>query len=311
MMDTPRIAVLYGGISKERDVSLGSGLAAAAALEANFEVDRFDVKDRESLPEGLDPKRHVVFSTLHGSFGEDGSMQQLLEDAGVVYAGCDVASSALTFDKAETKRVMKEAGVPVADEIVFELPQKPTVERVLGELGPSIVLKPVAQGSSVGLVFAQGETEIAAALESVEEGKWLIEPRIQGRETTIGILHGKPLDIVEIRPRTGRFDYESKYTKGLTEYIAPAPLNEKLAERIRNLATIAFEACGCRDYARIDIMIDEHENLYFLEINTLPGLKETSLLPMSAAGCGYNFEELLQKLVEPAILRYKLKYSIC
>lgn len=308
-MKEPKIAIMLGGVSAEREVSLGSGKAAAAALEKQFEVEVFDVNSYSQLPSGLDGNCHIVFSTLHGSFGEDGGAQRLMDDAGVIYAGCDAASSSLTFDKVATKAKLAEAGVPVPAEIVFEGGEVPLASTVVSVLGPSVVLKPVAEGSSVGLMFAQGEGEIADCLEKCGEGRWLVEPRISGKEVTVGVLQGEALGVVEIRPRSGRFDYDSKYTKGLTEYIAPAEISVELSERIRKLATRAFEACGCRDYARIDCMLDSEGNPYFLEINTLPGLKETSLLPMSAALFGYNFDELLQKLVEPALLRYRNRHS--
>ncbi len=308
----PRIAVLYGGVSAEREVSLGSGKAAAAALEKAFPVDRFDVQSESALPAGLDPRRHVVFSTLHGSFGEDGGIQTLMDEAGVCYAGCDAASSALTFDKVAAKRAMRQAGVPVADEIVLEPGEQIDPAAAVARLGLSVVLKPVAQGSSVGLAFARGEAEVAAVLAAREQRwRWLLEPRIEGREATIGIVDGEALEIVEIRPKSGAFDYASKYTKGLTEYIAPAPFDAAFTRRIKELATVAFRSCGCRDYARIDFMVDARGEPFFLEINTLPGLKETSLLPMSAGACGYDFDILLQKLVAPAILRYKSRYSLC
>jgi len=308
-MSEARIAVLLGGVSEEREVSLGSGKAAAVALAKRFEVDVFDVTSYSVLPDGLDPDRHVVFSTLHGSFGEDGQAQSLMDRCGVVFAGCDAESSALTFDKVATKARMQAAGVPVTEELVFEGGAIPEARSVVEALGRSVVIKPVAQGSSVGLMFADGVEQMQEKLDLCSEGRWLIEPKVEGTEVTVGILHGKALGVVEIRPKSGRFDYSSKYTKGLTEYIAPAEISKELTERIRKLATIAFEACGCRDYARIDCMIDKAGNPYFLEINTLPGLKETSLLPISAALFGYDFDELLQKLVEPALIRYKARYS--
>lgn len=308
-MSFPRIAVLYGGVSREREVSLGSGKAAVSALEKRFDVDVFDIQSYSKLPDGLNRKRHVVFSTLHGSFGEDGQAQRLLDQAGVVFAGCDAESSALTFDKVATKARLRESDLPVADEIVFDGGSIPEARTVVERLGRSVVIKPVAEGSSVGLLFAESEEEIEGAFNQCDQGRWLIEPRIQGVEVTVGVLHGEALGVVEIRPRSGRFDYESKYTKGLTDYIAPAEIDKVLTERIRNLATNAFEACGCRDFARVDFMINSEGQPYVLEINTLPGLKETSLLPMSAALFGYDFDLLLQKLVEPALIRYELVHS--
>ena len=304
-MSSVKIAVLLGGISKEREVSLGSGKAAAAALGNHYEVDVFDVDSYSRLPDGLDPESHIVFSTLHGSFGEDGQAQRLMDEAGVFYAGCDAQSSALTFDKVATKALVESVGVPVTDQVVFDSEEVPASKNIINKLGTSVVIKPVAQGSSVGLMFAETQEEIEVALGKCREGRWLIEPRVEGTEVTVGVLQGKALGVVEIRPKSGQFDYSSKYTKGLTEYIAPAEISKELTERIRNLATLAFEKCDCRDYARIDFMIDRQGEPYFLEINTLPGLKETSLLPMTAALFGYDFDLLLQKLVEPAILRYK------
>lgn len=307
----PRIALLYGGVSAEREVSLGSGAAVAASLEKSYAVDRFDVDSAAALPAGLDPERHVVFSTLHGTFGEDGGIQRLLDAAGVEYAGCDAASSALTFDKVATKRRLAEAGVPVAPDLVFRRASPPSAAEVVKALGPSVVLKPVDQGSSIGLRFAQGEAEIAEALSALAFERWLIERRVVGREATVGVVSGQAFAIVEIRPKQGAFDYRNKYTKGATEYFAPAPLDEPLARRIKDLATAAFRACGCRDYARIDLMISEEGDPVFLEVNTLPGMKETSLLPMSAAAVGYDFDDLLQKLIEPAIERHRIRYSLC
>ena len=311
VIEKPRIAVFMGGLSAERDVSLGSGEAAAKALSENFQVDRFDVTSKETLPDGIKPNTHIVFSTLHGTFGEDGSMQSLLDRSGFEYAGCNAESSSLTFRKAAAKAAMSMAGVPVPEHIKFSEDDRPDVSEVLRRFGASVIIKPDAEGSSVGLAFAEGESEIAEALESACHGDWLVEPRIAGQEATIGLLDGKPLEIVEILPNSGAFDYESKYTKGLTRYIYPAEFSEVLTSRIKDLATRAFEACGCRDFARIDIMINAHEQPYFLEINTLPGLKQTSLLPMSASAYGYDFVELMQLLVDPAVKRFRLKYSNC
>lgn len=311
MSATPRIAVLYGGISAEREVSLGSGAAAAESLSKFYEVDLIDVQDESVLPDQLNAREHIVFSTLHGTFGEDGTIQRMLDEAGVVYAGCDAASSALTFDKVATKRAMKEVGVIVSDHLVFEGSEKPSASDVVRVLGEAIVLKPIAQGSSVGLAFANGVAEIDGKLAKIAEGTWMAEPLVKGREATVGVLGGEAQGVVEIRPNSGQFDYASKYTKGMTEYVAPAEFSEVLTKRIRNMATLAFEACGCRDYARLDVMLDNEDTPYFLEINSLPGLKETSLLPMSAGVYGYTFDKLMQKLVEPAFLRYKNRYSNC
>lgn len=302
-MDTPIIAVFSGGTSSEREVSLGSGLACAVAMARLFPTRLYQI-DRDALPEGLDPKRHVVFSTLHGTFGEDGGMQRLLDAAGVHYAGCDATCSALTMDKTLTKKAAAARGVAIIPGIVFTAEQKPSADEVVARLGEQVVVKPNDQGSSVGLRIVGSRAELAEALAAIERGSWLIEKRIFGRELAVGVLNGRALGIVEIRPKSGVYDYASKYTKGLTDYLVPAPLSEELTGAIRQAAETAFAACGGRDYARVDFMIGEDERFYLLEINTLPGMKETSLLPMSARCEGLDFTGLLKEMVMPALRRF-------
>lgn len=301
---TPIIAVFAGGTSAEREVSLGSGKASAIALARSFPTKLFEI-NAEALPEGLDPKTHVVFSTLHGTFGEDGGMQRLLDAAGVTYAGCDAASSALTMDKTKTKEAAAKRGVRIVPGIRFDASAKPTADEVVAKLGENVVVKPNAEGSSVGLGLPTNKAEIAAKLAQIDKGSWLIEKRIVGREFSIGVLRGKAMGIVEIRPKGGVYDFTSKYTKGMTEYFAPAPLDEKLTAEGKASAEAAFAACGCRDYARVDFMLSAQNEFYLLEINTLPGMKETSLLPMSARCVGHDFTALVKELVSPALERFQ------
>ena len=302
-MNEPVIAVFCGGTSAEREVSLGSGLACAIALARSFPTRRFDIT-AEALPEGLDPQRHVVFSTLHGTFGEDGGMQRLLDAAGVHYAGCDAASSALTMDKTLTKQTVAERGVRVAKAVVFAADAKPSVETVVAQLGENLVIKPNAEGSSVGLSVAGNRSSLAAALAKVTSGVWMVEQRIMGRELSVGVLNGRALGVVEIRPKSGIYDYASKYTKGASEYFAPAALTPGMTEAVRAAAVAAYAACGCRDCVRADFMLSAQSELYLLEINTLPGMKETSLLPMSARCEGLDFTALVREMVRPALQRF-------
>lgn len=300
----PIIAVFAGGTSAEREVSLGSGKASAIALARSFPTTLFEI-NAEALPEGLDPKKHVVFSTLHGTFGEDGGMQRLLDAAGVTYAGCDAASSALTMDKAKTKEAAAKRGVRIVPGIRFDVSAKPTADEVVAKLGENVVVKPNAEGSSVGLGLPTNKAEIAAKLAQIDKGSWLIEKRIVGREFSIGVLRGKAMGIVEIRPKGGVYDFTSKYTKGMTEYFAPAPLDDQQTAEAKAAAEAAFAACGCRDYARVDFMLSAQNEFYLLEINTLPGMKETSLLPMSARCVGHDFTALVRELVSPALERFQ------
>lgn len=299
---TPVIAVFVGGTSAEREVSLGSGKACALALAQSFPTRQFEI-NANALPPGLDPTRHVVFSTLHGTFGEDGGMQRLLDAAGVHYAGCDAASSALTMDKTRTKQAAAARGVRVIPGVIFSGDRKPSTDEVVAKLGEHVVVKPNNEGSSVGLQLVASRAELDAKLGSITQGAWLIEKRIVGRELSIGVLHGKAMGAVEIRPKSGIYDYTSKYTVGATEYLAPAPLGEMTAE-VQAAAETAFAACGCRDYARVDFMISRENELYLLEINTLPGMKETSLLPKSARCAGLDFAGLVREMVSPALLRF-------
>jgi D-alanine-D-alanine ligase len=306
MLPPIRITVLAGGVSSEREVSLGSGAASAAALARLWPTRLIDVA-AAALPPGLDPARDVVFSTLHGTFGEDGGMQRLLDAAGIVYAGCDAAASALTMDKAATKRAAASVGVRVAADATFSIPgETPSAAALIAALGTdNVVLKPNDQGSSVGLALPEGRDAVAAALAALVPGAWIAEPRLVGRELSVGVLDGAALGVVEIRPRSGVYDFASKYTKGATEYLAPAPLPDPAAAAVRAAAEKAFAACGCRDYARVDFILISPDEFYLLEINTLPGMKETSLLPMSARCAGLDFTGLVERLVGPAVSRLK------
>lgn len=304
-MNAPTVAVFRGGVSPEREVSLDSGRAAFEALRGRIErVEDFVIETRE-VPAGVSAQTHVVFSMLHGIFGEDGGMQRLLEQRSIEFAGCDAASSAFCFDKLQTKQKVAAAGVPVAPGGFVRADEASRAASILEELGPAVVVKPNCQGSSVGLTFVKDAVALAAAIEAAGEDGSLVEKQIVGREVTVGILDGEPMAVVEIVPKSGRFDYASKYTKGLTDYIAPAALPAMLTEKLREHARQAFNVCGCRDFARIDFMIDGNNQPVFLEINTLPGLMETSLLPMSAKCEGIDFAALLLRMITPAINRYE------
>ena len=303
-MNSPIIAVFAGGTSAEREVSLGSGQASAIALARSFPTRLFEV-NAAAIPAGVDPSRHVVFSTLHGTFGEDGGMQRLLDAAGIHYAGCDAASSALTMDKSRTKEAAAARGVRVVPGVTFMAADKPTADGVVAKLGENLVVKPNNEGSSVGLALVASRAELAAKLESITAGGWLIERRVVGREFSVGVLRGKAMGVVEIRPKSGVYDFTSKYTKGMTEYFAPAPLDPAATAEVQRAAESAFAGCGCRDYARVDFMLSAQGEFFLLEINTLPGMKETSLLPMSARCVGLDFSALVRELVSPALQRFE------
>jgi D-alanine-D-alanine ligase len=293
------ITVMLGGPSAEREVSLRSGKAVAAALrQKGHDVDELDpVPGNWILPEKTD----VVFLALHGTYGEDGVVQGELDALGVPYTGCGSESSRIAFDKVLTKERCMAAGIPTAGYKVF------SSEKAAWPRGFPLpaVLKPVRQGSSVGLQFLDSAEQWEGALKKGFEfdTELLLEQRIIGREVTVAILEGRALPIVEVRPKRGAYDYANKYTSGATEYFCPAEFSDETTRRIQEVAVGAFKAVDGRDYGRIDIMVDEREQPVVLEVNTLPGMTETSLLPKAAAAAGLSYGDLCEKMIELALAR--------
>ncbi|MFO1459603.1 MAG: D-alanine--D-alanine ligase [Verrucomicrobiota bacterium] len=294
------IVVLLGGPSAEREVSLRSGAAVSGALKSlGHHVNCVDpVPGHLSIPPGTD----VAFLALHGTYGEDGTVQAELEALGIPYTGCGVEASRVAFDKVLTKVRLVSAGIPTARSAVFRTPDAPWPGR---DWNPPVVLKPICQGSSVGLQFVDDIHAFPSALKEAfrHDSGVLMEERILGRETTVGILSDAPLPVVEVRPRSGSYDYSNKYTAGRTEYFCPAEFPPETTLRIQNAALDAFRAVGGRDYARVDVMVRPDGSPVVLEVNTLPGMTETSLLPKAAAASGLEFSALCQRMVELALER--------
>ena len=247
----------------------------------------------------------MVFPAIHGTFGEDGELQSLLDERGIEYAGSGVLASRLCMNKQRTKSIVESAGVAVPSSVVFEESDFVDVENVIERLGPDLVVKPVDQGSSVSLSLIEGPDELREAINPLPRGNWMIEKRVFGRELTVGVLHGQALGVVEVIPKSGVYDYEAKYVPGSTEYRYPARLPRDMEGTIRRDAEKAFAVCGCRDFARIDFIATQDGPWYFLEVNTIPGLTETSLLPKSASCAGYDFAQLVDELVTPTISRFR------
>ena len=309
IQDEPLITVLSGGIGEEREVSLATGRAVAAALERTHAVDLLEINEADA-PQGLDGGSMVVFPAIHGTFGEDGELQSLLEERGIEYAGSGVFASRLCMDKQRTKAIVESAGVPVPDGVVFEQPSFVDLETVVDRLGPDLVVKPVDQGSSVSLSLVEGLDALQEAIAPLPRGNWMIEKRIFGRELTVGVLNGQALGVVEVIPKGGIYDYKHKYVTGSTEYRYPAVLPAALESGVRRAAETAFAVCGCRDFARVDFIATRDGPWYLLEVNTIPGLTETSLLPKSASCAGYDFDHLVNELVAPSIKRFQERSSL-
>lgn len=310
-MNEALVVLLQGGCSTEREVSLRSAAAVAQALEGRHPFKAIDLQT-DSLPTELDPDRHLVFPVLHGGYGENGGLQRDLEEAGFAYIGCDAIASALCMDKALTKSVLLGAGLPTPPWCEFEPAAPPDPAELIQRFGPSLVLKPASEGSSIGLHLIEGIEQLhkALRLDLSAAPAWLIEKRIFGRELTLGILNGEALSVVEIRPTSGTYDFSSKYTPGASRYLCPAPFPEEITAQLKALAENAFETCGCRHFARIDFIFEEATGQPFiLEINTLPGMTATSLLPMSAAASGYSFAALVEAMLAPGLQAFSRRQS--
>jgi D-alanine-D-alanine ligase len=294
-----KITVMLGGPSAERDVSLQSGHAVAAALRSlGHSVFELDPRPADWK---LEPGTQVVFLALHGTYGEDGTVQQRLEELGVPYTGSGPEASRLAFDKVLTKERCIAAGVPTAPFLVFDS------RSVAWPRGwqPPLVIKPVCQGSSVGLRFVRETDEWSEALAAAlsHDTRVLVEEQVVGRETTVGILDGRALPVVEVRPKQGAYDYANKYTRGATEYFCPATFDGPTTRAIQEAGLGAFRAVGARDYARVDVMVRPSGGPVVLEVNTLPGMTETSLLPKAAAAEGMDYPTLCQRMVDLAVKR--------
>jgi D-alanine-D-alanine ligase len=294
------ITVMLGGPSAEREVSLRSGAGVVKALRslghAVFEID-------PQTPDWvLPPDTDVVcLAPLHGTYGEDGTVQRQLEKLGALYTGCDAESSRIAFDKVLTKQRCIAARVPTAKYLVVNSEKTPWPE----DWQPPLVVKPVRQGSSVGLQFVERvedwQNALAQALKF--DSEVLVEEKIVGRETTVAILDDEPLPVVEVRPKVGSYDYRNKYTAGCTEYFCPADFDAATTKHIQNAALGAFQAVGGRDYVRVDVMVRADGRPVVLEVNTQPGMTEASLLPKAAAAVGLNYAQLCQRMVDLALER--------
>lgn len=300
----PLVSVLYGGVGPEREVSLLSGEAVAAALATNHQVRAIRL-DEAALPVAMDPREGVVFPVLHGLFGEDGQVQALLEAGGFEYVGCDSLASALCMNKVRTKQAVQPLGVGLAPHRLIGDGLADDLQAVVAALGEELIVKPVNEGSSSNLHVVRGRAGLEKILDCSGRREWLVERRIFGREFSVGVLHGAGLGIVEIVAEGGVYDYERKYTKGLTEYRFPAQLEADIERQMRTWAEGAFSICGCRDFARVDFMLEEATSqIFFLEINTLPGMTELSLFPRSASCRGYTYHDLVDEMVKPALNRF-------
>jgi D-alanine-D-alanine ligase len=298
-----KVAVLTGGISSERDISIQSGRCVAEALEeAGFNVVTADIRP-DNLDMLEDSSVDVFFPALHGEFGEDGQLQQILEDRSLLYTGSGPTACKSAFDKIASKKAFAEARVATPAAIEFS-PETDTrqLEAELRHFADKYVVKPVMQGSSVGVSIVSTPREALGAVQETfrKFGNCMIEEFVPGREVTVGILCGRALPVIEIRTQSSFYDYHAKYVDDRTEYLFDTITEAAVAANVSQAALDCFDALGCRGFARVDFVLSDEGIAHVLEVNTIPGFTSHSLLPKAAARAGLSMSDLCIKIVEAA-----------
>ncbi len=302
-----RIAVLMGGCSSEREISLRSGQAVYKAIkESGCDVVPLDITKDDPVKisaQILQANIDIAFIALHGKLGEDGTIQSILDELAIPYPGCDAHVSRAAFDKTVAQRIFKESRINIAPFVIINKKDLDPVEKILLSLRLfPVVVKPSCEGSSFGVTIVQRKEDVKAALDvAFKYGEIiLVERFIKGRELTVGILEEKPLPVVEICPKREFFDFNAKYQSGNSEYIVPANLSSEITKKVQAMALQAYHVLGCRDFSRVDVILEAESLPYVLEVNTIPGFTATSLLPKAAAAAGLTFQDLCLKLVRLA-----------
>jgi D-alanine-D-alanine ligase len=301
-LNNQKLAVLYGGDSAEREVSLNSGKAVAEGLrQAGFEVELIDTKGF-CLTDLTKRDIERVFIALHGRGGEDGCVQGALQYMGIPYTGSDVLGSALSMDKIRSKQVFQAQGLPTAPYAIVDKNdyKEEQAVKILNKLGEMVMVKPANEGSSIGMAKAQTADELHQALTAAFEydDEILVEAWISGPEYTVAILGDEALPAIHMETPREFYDYEAKYQSTTTQYHCPAGLSDEDESALRVLALKAFKATGAKGWGRVDVMRNNQNQWQLLEVNTVPGMTETSLVPKSAKVHGINFSELVTKIVE-------------
>ena len=296
-MQHKRIGVLFGGLSAEREISLKTGQAVLKALETLGYV-ALGIDVGLDLPSQLkEAQIEVAFVALHGRFGEDGRVQGLLEMLQIPYTGSGVLASSLSIDKVATKQMLLYHELPTPGFEVLKTKQQ--ADKLINQSRYfPLVVKPAREGSTIGISIVQSLEALRHGIDTAAalDGTVLVEEFIDGLELTVSVLNGVALPVIQIVPKSGFYDYHSKYTVGQTEYLLPAPIDAAVYTRMQQAAVVACEVLGCRGAARVDFMLREKE-FYCLEVNSIPGMTETSLLPQAAKAAGIDFEELVEKIL--------------
>lgn len=303
-----RVALLAGGKSGEREVSIASGEGAKAALiEAGFQVSVFDPANKEDLQKLIAGDFDVAFLCLHGKWGEDGTIQGLLEIIDLPYIGSGVWASALAIDKAKAKVFYERAGIQTPRSVTLTDPSQMSAADIVSRLGEACVVKPATEGSALGVFIVNGEEEVAEAVQKAFEidKEVVVETFVSGIELTVAVLgtgeSARALPIIQIVPKNEFYDYESKYAPGGSEHLCPAPISEEATAKVQAMAVAAHRVLECKGVSRSDIIMGEDGECWILETNTIPGMTSTSLLPDAARAAGMSFAEMATVLIEDAL----------
>lgn len=303
-----RVAVLSGGWSKERSVSIKSGKAVVSALNnGKYDIVSLDPKEDLNILWKQRNEVDLVFNVLHGKYGEDGRIQGLLEVFGIPFVGSGVLASAMAMNKRVSKEVYRSVGLRVPRDMILKRDEPISLGNIKEVLGTPIVIKPVSEGSSIGISIMEKDGDIRAGIEKAFEfdREILLEAYVAGREITGAVLgrsHLETLPLIEIVPKGAHrfFDFDAKYTAGETNEICPAPIDPHLKTEVWRIAAMAHRALQCRDWSRTDMIIRE-EKVFVLETNTIPGMTETSLVPLAAKGKGWTLTELLDRMIDTCL----------
>lgn len=309
-MSRLKLALLSGGTSNEREVSLRSGEAVFEALDKKqYEIFRYDPKTdlEEFIKDCLEKKFELVLPILHGAVGEDGKLQGMLDILGVKYVFSNTLAHAISMNKDKAKIIAKAAGIPTPDSIIINKSDNYNLTKITEKLGLPIMVKPVSSGSSVGISKAKNDadlnTGISDALQHCDEV--ILEKFIAGREFTVPVIGNRvpeALPVIEIIPNVSDFyDYRSKYEEGGSDHVCPAEIDVEVARKMQETAIKAFKTIGCADLARADFMMDSENNFYFIEINTIPGMTSTSNVPEAARATGVSYGDFLDRLINGAL----------
>ncbi len=299
-----RVALLAGGKSGEREISLASGRGVAKALdEAGISYDFLDPANKDELGALIAGDYDIAFLCLHGKYGEDGCIQGLCEMISLPYTGSGVWSSALAIDKAKAKLFYEKASIPTPASYTLFKHENYSCDDLVKDIGLPCVVKPLTAGSSSGVFIVQNTEELDKAIKSIflEDDELLVEAYIKGDEYTVAVLgneQAEALPLIQIIPQNDFYDYQSKYAPGGSVHLCPAPLDEETTSYIQRLAEKAHEVLGCQGLSRSDFILDSNGDVYILETNTIPGMTDTSLCPDAARAAGINFTELCQRIIK-------------